>query len=68
LTAAVEEHSDKPSISTKAGVVDVEAQVDSACAQELIPSTPLAKDVYRNVLKFPNYIVLTKVGNFYEVS
>ena len=32
------------------------------------PDTPLARDVLGNLARFPHCILLTRVGQFYEVS
>jgi hypothetical protein len=42
--------------------------VEDAICREEIPDTQLLKDIYRNYLRFPDCIVLTRVGKFYEVS
>jgi hypothetical protein len=33
-----------------------------------IPDTPLAEQIYANWTRFPDAILLTRVGKFYEVS
>lgn len=32
------------------------------------PNTPLANEILGNLFKFPHCILLTRVGQFYEVS
>lgn len=40
----------------------------AAVAQGVIPDSPLAKQVFQNWRRFPDCIILTRVGKFYEVS
>lgn len=46
----------------------IEEQLERALNDWLIPDSPLAHSVFRNWKRFPDCIVLTKVGKFYEVS
>jgi hypothetical protein len=34
----------------------------------LVPDTDLARVIYRNMMMFPDEVLLTRVGGFYEVS
>lgn len=42
--------------------------LQDAIRQGVIPDTPLAHEVYLNWKRFPDCILLTRVGKFYEVS
>lgn len=42
--------------------------LQDAIQQGVIPDTPLAHEVYLNWKRFPDCILLTRVGKFYEVS
>ena len=46
----------------------VDQQFDQAVNEDRVPNTDLAKVVFRNWRRFPDCIVLTRVGKFYEVS
>ncbi|WWC97095.1 hypothetical protein V866_003973 [Kwoniella sp. B9012] len=43
-----------------------QAEVDRAIAAGTIPSSDLSREVYTNWLRFPDCILLTRVGKFYE--
>jgi DNA mismatch repair ATPase MutS len=45
----------------------IHAETQRAMDEQRIPSSPLAESVYKNYLRFPGCIVLTRVGKFYEV-
>ena len=45
-----------------------EAEYHAAITHGTIPDTALAKQVWQNWMRFPDCIVLTRVGKFYEVS
>ncbi|WWD22390.1 hypothetical protein CI109_106881 [Kwoniella shandongensis] len=45
---------------------DEEEDLRQAIAEGIIPNTPLAKEVYINWKRFPDCILLTRVGKFYE--
>jgi hypothetical protein len=45
-----------------------EAAYVEAVRNGTIPETPLAKLVWLNWRRFPDCVLLTQVGNFYEVS
>ena len=55
----------KPVLSDTEAVIHAETQ--RAIDEQRIPSSPLAESVYKNYLRFPGCIVLTRVGKFYEV-
>ena len=46
----------------------IEDQIRQAILENRIPNTDLAVSIFRNVLRFPDCLVLTRVGKFYEVS
>jgi hypothetical protein len=46
----------------------IEAQLEIALNEHRIPDSPLAKTIFRNWKRFPDCIVLTRVGKFYEAS
>lgn len=46
---------------------DLRASYLAAVAQGEVPDSPLAEQVYQNWKRFPDAIVLTRVGKFYEV-
>jgi len=39
----------------------------AASAKKPLPQTQLAREILENLAKFPHCILLTKVGQFYEV-
>jgi hypothetical protein len=53
--------------TTESGT-DFRAAYLAAVAQGEVPDSPLAEQVYHNWKRFPDAIVLTRVGKFYEVS
>lgn len=58
-----EHHAPSPDVLS-----DEEALYKQAIISGDIPDTALAKQVYLNWKRFPDCIVLTRVGKFYEVS
>lgn len=58
-----EHHAPSPGV-----LVDEEELYREAVKTGDIPDTALAKQVYLNWKRFPDCIVLTRVGKFYEVS
>lgn len=46
----------------------IDEEMEKALDEWKIPDTDLAKHVFRNTKRFPDCIVLTRVGKFYEVS
>lgn len=47
---------------------DLKAEWNMAVKERSFPDTPLAKEIFNNMKAYPDDIVLTKVGMFYEVS
>lgn len=47
-------------------LMDLYTELDDLAVPEQ-PMTPLAKEVLDNLAKFPHCILLTRVGQFYEV-
>jgi hypothetical protein len=59
----------KPHHAPSADVAEDEEKLyKDAIASGDIPDTALAKQVYLNWKRFPDCVVLTRVGKFYEVS
>ncbi|WRT63671.1 uncharacterized protein IL334_000594 [Kwoniella shivajii] len=55
-----------PVAEVSLSAIDEEAQVEKAIEEGTIPSSTLAREVYTNWLRFPDCILLTRVGKFYE--
>lgn len=53
---------------TEASPSDLTAQYKAAVVRGEVPDTPLAEEVYTNWKRFPDAILLTRVGKFYEVG
>ncbi|WVO18464.1 hypothetical protein L204_106181 [Cryptococcus depauperatus] len=70
--AALPESTKKTSIrkdtkhSSKHKELSEEEDLEKAIRTGVIPDTPLAREVYVNWKRFPDCILLTRVGNFYE--
>jgi len=57
------------SLSTRSDAeMTINEQMENALDEWKIPDTDLHKHVFRNMKRFPDCIVLTRVGKFYEVS
>ena len=58
-----------PSVPAKSEAeMTIDEQMEKALDEWKIPDTDLAKHVFRNTKRFPDCIVLTRVGKFYEVN
>ncbi|WVR03472.1 hypothetical protein IAU60_000463 [Kwoniella sp. DSM 27419] len=53
-------------LSSDLSTADEEAQIAQAIADGTIPDSALSREVYANWLRFPDCILLTRVGKFYE--
>lgn len=53
--------------SSAAAEADLDAQYREAVSQGVLPDTPLAREVFGYWKRFPDAILLMRVGKFYEV-